>query len=146
VEMCGLTSAERLPRAREIAARQNGVFIPPYDPYIMAGQGTAGLEILEQVDEVDAIFVPIGGGGLIAGILTTAQVAVRFADKQGFPQAGRGFIPEARAGSSSFAETSASSAALSKRLSPAGWSAHQHHSGGLLQQQKSDRRHAIDWI
>ncbi|CAM0142476.1 threonine deaminase [Umbelopsis sp. WA50703] len=45
--------------------------IPPYDdPYVIAGQGTVGLEILRQVDakKIDAIFVPVGGGGLIAGI------------------------------------------------------------------------------
>ncbi len=71
---CGTTSAERIPRAIEIAAEQNGVFIPPYDdPYIMAGQGTTGLEILEQVQDVDAVVVPIGGGGLISGILTAIK-------------------------------------------------------------------------
>ncbi|WP_408009963.1 threonine/serine dehydratase [Pseudalkalibacillus sp. A8] len=71
---CGTTSAERIPRAIEIAAEQNGLFIPPYDdPYIMAGQGTTGLEILEQVQDVDAVIVPIGGGGLISGILTAIK-------------------------------------------------------------------------
>ena len=40
-----------------------------YDhPHILAGQGTIGLEILEQVEDVDAIIIPVGGGGLIAGI------------------------------------------------------------------------------
>lgn len=74
VEKCGLTSAERLPRAKELAQQQNGVYVPPYDdPYIMAGQGTVGLEILEQLDGVDAIFVPIGGGGLISGVLTAIK-------------------------------------------------------------------------
>src|SRR5699024_4745967 len=47
---------------------------PPYDdPFIMAGQGTVGLEILDQVESVDAIIVPIGGGGLIFGILTAIK-------------------------------------------------------------------------
>ena len=74
VEMCGTTSAERLPRAKEIAIQENGVFIPPYDdPYIMAGQGTVGLEILNQLQDVDAVIVPIGGGGLISGILTAIK-------------------------------------------------------------------------
>ncbi|RNB79067.1 threonine/serine dehydratase [Brevibacillus nitrificans] len=74
VEKCGLTSAERLPRAMEIAEQQKGVFVPPYDdPYIMAGQGTVGLEILEQLGDIDAIFVPIGGGGLISGVLTAIK-------------------------------------------------------------------------
>lgn len=74
IEMCGTTSAERLPRAQAIADQENGVFIPPYDdPFIMAGQGTVGLEILEQVDHIDAIIVPIGGGGLISGVLTAVK-------------------------------------------------------------------------
>lgn len=76
VEMCGTTSAERLPRAQEIAIQENGVFIPPYDdPYIMAGQGTIGLEIIDQLQDVDVIIVPIGGGGLVSGILTAIKEA-----------------------------------------------------------------------
>lgn len=74
LEKCGTTSAERLPRAKEIAEEKNGVYIAPYDdPYTMAGQGTVGLEILEQVDNIDAIVVPVGGGGLISGILTAVK-------------------------------------------------------------------------
>jgi threonine dehydratase len=74
VEKCGTTSAERLPRAKEIAIHERGVFIPPCDdPFIMAGQGTIGLEILEQLQEIDLVIVPIGGGGLISGILTAIK-------------------------------------------------------------------------
>ncbi|MFS0689395.1 threonine/serine dehydratase [Sporosarcina sp. 179-K 8C2 HS] len=74
VELCGTTSRERIPRAQAIADQQNGIFIPPYDdPFIMAGQGTVGLEILDQVENVNAIIVPIGGGGLISGILTAIK-------------------------------------------------------------------------
>ncbi|MEK3763933.1 threonine ammonia-lyase [Solibacillus sp. FSL K6-4121] len=74
VEKCGTTSAERLPRAKQIADDQNGTYIPPYDdPLIMAGQGTVGLEILQQLHNIDAIIVPIGGGGLISGILTAVK-------------------------------------------------------------------------
>ncbi|MGP4105929.1 threonine ammonia-lyase [Virgibacillus sp. L01] len=74
IEKCGTTSAERLPRAKVLAAEKNGVFIPPYDdPYIMAGQGTVGLEILEQLDDVDVVVVPVGGGGLVSGILTAIK-------------------------------------------------------------------------
>lgn len=48
--------------------------IHPYDDYdIMAGQGTAGLEIVAQLPEVDTIFVPIGGGGLISGVATAVK-------------------------------------------------------------------------
>ncbi len=74
VEMCGTTSGERLPRAQAIAEEQHGVYIPPYDdPFIMAGQGTIGLEILDQLENVDTIVVPIGGGGLLSGILTAIK-------------------------------------------------------------------------
>ncbi|MDF0725522.1 threonine/serine dehydratase [Cytobacillus sp. S13-E01] len=74
IEMCGTTSAERLPRAKEIAIQENGLFIPPYDdPYIMAGQGTVGLEIINQLQDVDVVIVPIGGGGLISGVLTAIK-------------------------------------------------------------------------
>lgn len=56
--------------AQQIAAAQNLTFVPPYDhPLVIAGQGTVGMEILDQLPEPpDAIFVPVGGGGLIAGI------------------------------------------------------------------------------
>ena len=51
-----------------------GVFIHPFDDIdVIAGQGTIALEILEQMDNVDAIVVPIGGGGLIAGIAATVK-------------------------------------------------------------------------
>jgi len=63
--------------AREVAAQENLVFVHPYDdPYIVAGQGTIGLELLEQAPDVDCLVVPIGGGGLIGGIATAIK-AVR---------------------------------------------------------------------
>ena len=57
-------------RALELAELEGLEFIHPFDdPYVIAGQGTIGIEILNQLSEkVDAVFVPIGGGGLIAGI------------------------------------------------------------------------------
>ena len=51
------------------AAESGMTFIHPYDdPLVIAGQGTIGMEILAQVDHCDAVFVPVGGGGLIAGV------------------------------------------------------------------------------
>lgn len=74
VEKCGKMSSERLPRAEEIARLNEGVYIPPYDdPYVISGQGTIGLEIMEQLEQVDVIVVPIGGGGLLAGILAAVK-------------------------------------------------------------------------
>ena len=74
IEKCGTMSAERIPRAIELAKEKDGLFIPPYDdPFIMAGQGTVGLEVLEQVADVDVVVVPVGGGGLISGVLTAVK-------------------------------------------------------------------------
>ncbi len=57
------------PYARKLAADQGLTYVSPYnDPMIVAGAGTTGLEISEQLDSIDAVFVPIGGGGLISGI------------------------------------------------------------------------------
>lgn len=57
--------------ALELANTEQKLFIPPFDhPDIIAGQGTVGLELIRQLSTIDAIFVPIGGGGLIAGIAT----------------------------------------------------------------------------
>lgn len=74
VEYCGLTSADRIPRAKQLAEDNGGVYIPPYDhPAVIAGQGTIGLEILEQLEDVTVIVVPVGGGGLIGGILSAVK-------------------------------------------------------------------------
>ena len=59
----------RAAKAAEIQRAEGQMFIQPFnDPEIIAGQGTCGLEILEDVPDVDSIFVPIGGGGLISGV------------------------------------------------------------------------------
>ena len=56
-----------------LAEREGLALIPPYDhPHIIAGQGTAALELLSDVGDLDAVFVPLGGGGLLAGTLLAA--------------------------------------------------------------------------
>lgn len=65
----GLFHDERFSKAVEIQERTGGVLIPPFDdPDVIAGQGTVGLEILEDMPNTNRVFVPIGGGGLISGI------------------------------------------------------------------------------
>lgn len=67
-------SALRDVRAHELAAHHGYVHIPPYDdPRIIAGQGTVGLEIVQQLPDVDVVLVPISGGGLISGIATAVK-------------------------------------------------------------------------
>src|SRR5256886_1680551 len=60
--------------AIEIAEREGRVMVPPYDDYlILAGQGTCGLEFLEDIPELDCLLAPCSGGGLFAGVNTAAK-------------------------------------------------------------------------
>lgn len=72
----GSGSDERREKALELAAKHGYVVIPPYDdPEIIAGQGTAGLEILADLPDVDLILVPIGGGGLSSGVAAAVKLS-----------------------------------------------------------------------
>ena len=74
VIFAGTTSADRRVRAEAEAAARGLTMVPPFDhEWIIAGQGTAGLEILEQCPEVAAIVVPVGGGGLLAGVAAAVK-------------------------------------------------------------------------
>jgi threonine dehydratase len=65
----GKYHADREAKALEIANHTGAVFVPPFnDPDVIAGQGTCGLEIVQQLDNFDSVIVPVGGGGLISGI------------------------------------------------------------------------------
>ena len=67
-------TGDRAAIAEALAAERGLALIPPYDhPHVMAGQGTAALELLEETGELDALLVPVGGGGLIAGSATAAK-------------------------------------------------------------------------
>jgi threonine dehydratase len=70
----GTTSAHRRVRAEQEAASRGLTMVPPFDhEWIIEGQGTCGLEILEQAPDVDVIVVPVGGGGLIAGVAAAVR-------------------------------------------------------------------------
>jgi threonine dehydratase/serine racemase len=72
--LCEPTLRSRESTAAEVAGQTGAVMIPPYDhPDIVAGQGTAALELLEEVGDLDAIIGPVGGGGLIAGTSIAAR-------------------------------------------------------------------------
>jgi len=76
VEQLGSSIDECLVRARQFEAETGAVLIHPFDhPDIVAGQGTCGLEILEQCPEVRTIIVSAGGGGLLAGIATAVRAS-----------------------------------------------------------------------
>ena len=75
IAFVGPGSSERQLKAEELAARHGYVIVPPYnDEQIIAGQGTIGLEILEDLPEVETVLAPVGGGGLISGIATAIKL------------------------------------------------------------------------
>src|SRR5436189_5013958 len=76
VVLAGRTSDDRQRRAEEIAAREGLAIVPPFDhPDIVAGQATVGLEIAEQLPDAATVVAPVGGGGLIAGVVTGLAAA-----------------------------------------------------------------------
>lgn len=74
VELAGTTTKHRYDRALELAEREGLTLVPPYDDAtIIAGQGTVGLEIAEDLDSLGTVLVPVGGGGLSAGVATAIK-------------------------------------------------------------------------
>ncbi len=77
VVLAGRTSVDRCNRAVEISKREGLAMVPPFDhPAIIAGQGTAGLELVEDCPDVRTVAVPVGGGGLAAGVATAVKSLV----------------------------------------------------------------------
>ncbi|MGH7637606.1 MAG: threonine ammonia-lyase [Gemmatimonadaceae bacterium] len=75
IELAGTTTADRMARALEIVAEEGATLVPPYDdPHIIAGQGTIGLEIADDLPDVATVLVPVGGGGLSAGVATAIKL------------------------------------------------------------------------
>lgn len=71
---CEPTTEAREQTAEVVRLETNATMVHPYDsPDVMAGQGTIGLELLEQIDDLDSVLVPVGGGGLLSGVLTAIK-------------------------------------------------------------------------
>jgi len=76
IVIVGPGSDERKSKAEELAAQHGYVIVPPYnDEQIIAGQGTMGLEILEDLPEVETVLVPVGGGGMISGVAAAIKLS-----------------------------------------------------------------------
>jgi threo-3-hydroxy-L-aspartate ammonia-lyase len=76
VVFAGTTTIHRRAKAEEIAAERGLTMVPPFDhEWIIAGQGTLGLEILEQCPDVKTVLAPIGGGGLVSGVAAAVKQA-----------------------------------------------------------------------
>ena len=97
VVLHGSNFDEAYERARAVEAERDLIFVHPFDdPRVVAGQATLGLEVLEQLPEVEALIVPVGGGGLITGIGSALkqlkpEVEVVGVQSSGYPMWPRSF-------------------------------------------------------
>lgn len=97
IELAGTTTQDRMERAVELMNAEGFVMVPPYDhAWIIAGQGTAGLEIADDMSDVDTVLVPVGGGGLSAGVATAIKLRVPNARVIGVEPAGAPKLSKAR--------------------------------------------------
>jgi threonine dehydratase len=98
VVLAGTTTKDRMDRAVELVAEQGMTLVPPYDdPVIIAGQGTVGVEIAEDLPRVSMVIVPVGGGGLSAGVATAIKLLAPSARVIGVEPAGAPKLTRARA-------------------------------------------------
>jgi threonine dehydratase len=98
VELAGTTTADRMGRAEELVASEGLTLVPPYDhPTIIAGQGTVGLEIADDLPNVDAVLVPVGGGGFSAGVASAIKLRLPNARVIGVEPTGAPKLSRARA-------------------------------------------------
>lgn len=98
VVLAGKTTADRMNRAEELMREEGLTLVPPYDhPMIIAGQGTVGLEIAEDLPDVDAVLVPVGGGGFSAGVASAIKLRLPNARVIGVEPTGAAKLSVARA-------------------------------------------------
>lgn len=98
VELAGTTTQHRWDRALELVEQEGLTMVPPYDhAWIIAGQGTVGLEIAEDLPDVGMVLVPVGGGGLSAGTAAAVKLRAPGARVVGVEPAGAAKLTRARA-------------------------------------------------
>ena len=98
IELAGTTTQDRMDRALEIVEAEGATLVPPYDdPLIIAGQGTVGLEIAKDLPDVKTVLVPVGGGGMSAGVAAAIKLLKPKARVIGVEPVGAPKLSKARA-------------------------------------------------
>jgi len=98
VVLAGTTTADRMAGAEELVLREGSTLVPPYDhSVIIAGQGTVGLEIAEDLPNVETVLVPVGGGGFSAGVASAIKLRLPNARIIGVEPTGAPKLTRARA-------------------------------------------------
>jgi threonine dehydratase len=97
IELAGTTTQDRWERAVELCEAEGLTMVPPYDhPWIVAGQGTLGLEIARDMPDVGTVLVPVGGGGVSAGTAAAVKLIAPGARVVGVEPAGAPKLSRAR--------------------------------------------------
>jgi threonine dehydratase len=97
IVLAGTTTQDRADKAREICAAEGMTLVHPYDdPTIIAGQGTVGLEIVSEIPDVETVLVPVGGGGLSAGVSAAVKLLAPHARVIGVEPTGAPKLSRAR--------------------------------------------------
>ena len=98
VVLAGITTPERFAKAEQIATETGAIVVPPYDdPWIIAGQGTLGLEIAADLPDIGTVIVPVGGGGLSSGVAAAVKLRCPGVRVVGVEPAGARKLSAARA-------------------------------------------------
>lgn len=98
IELAGTTTQHRMDRAVELMEAHGYTLVPPYDhPWIIAGQGTTGVEIVEDFPQVQQVLVPVGGGGLSSGVAAAVKLLAPHVRVVGVEPAGAPKLSRARA-------------------------------------------------
>ena len=98
VVLAGTTTQDRMERAEQLVRDEGLTLVPPYDdPTIVAGQGTVGLEIVEDLPDVHTVLVPVGGGGMSAGVAAAVKLLRPAARVIGVEPEGAAKLSRARA-------------------------------------------------
>jgi threonine dehydratase len=153
IVLVGPGSLERQTKAEELAARYGYVIVPPFnDEKIIAGQGTMGLEILEDLPNVETVLVPVGGGGMLSGVATAIKLSKPSAKVIGIePELAADAQASLRAGKiiqSTAKETSRTIAdgLRTQSLGPINFEHIRQYVDDILTVGEDEIRHAMQWL
>jgi threonine dehydratase len=150
IVLAGTTTKDRMDRALELVSEHGMTLVPPYDhPVIIAGQGTVGLEIAEDLPKVRTVLVPVGGGGLSAGIATAIKLLVPSARVIGVEPAGAPKLTRARAAARPVLLEHSSSLAdglLAVQIGTLNFAHHQMYLDDVVTVEDDALREAMRWL
>lgn len=97
IELAGTNTQHRMERAMELVHERGLILVPPYDhPWIIAGQGTTGREVMQDLPNAGTVLVPVGGGGLSAGVAAAVKLMNQHTRVVGVEPAGAPKLSRAR--------------------------------------------------